>query len=158
MAQTKPIEKSHEAAEIDSRPLPAPRSDDEAVAMADRPPRLRGNTYIDDEVVSVIARIAAEGVPGVYKIGESNLRNVLSRFSRHHGVEAEVGLHEAAADIELTVEFGYSMRDVAQDARERIIDAVESMTGRRVVEVNVYVIDVYVPKAAGGSRRRRELE
>ena len=155
MAQTKPIEESHVAVEKSSRPLPA---GDDSMPLADRPPRLRGNTYIDDEVVSVIARIAAEQVPGVYQIGESSLRNVLSRFRRQHGVEAEVGLHEAAADIELTVEFGYSMRDVAQDVRERIIEAVESMTGRRVTEVNVYIIDVDVPKSAGGSRRRRELE
>ncbi len=121
------------------------------------PPRMRGNTYIDDEVVSVISRIAAEQVPGVHKIGESSLRNMFSRLSRHHGVEAEAGLHEAAADIEMTVEFGYSMRDVAQDVRERVINAIESMTGRRVVEVNIYILDVYIPKSAG-PRRRRELE
>ena len=130
---------------------------DHELTGSERPARLRGNTYIDDEVISVIARIAAEQVPGIHQIGESSLRNVFSRFRRHAGVEAEVGLREAAADIEITIEFGYSMRDVAEDVRERIIDAIESMTGRRVIEVNVFVVDVYVPKTAG-RRRRRELE
>ncbi|MEM9492270.1 MAG: Asp23/Gls24 family envelope stress response protein, partial [Myxococcota bacterium] len=130
---------------------------DTTMAPSDRPARSRGNTYIDDEVISVIARIAAEQVPGIHQIGDSSLRNVFSRFRRHAGVEAEVGLREAAADIEIIVEFGYSMREVAELVRERIIDAIESMTGRYVVEVNVYVVDVFVPKSAG-QRRRRELE
>lgn len=128
-----------------------------AVAASHRPARLRGNTFIDDEVISVIARIAAEQVPGIHQIGESNLRNVFSRFRRHAGVEAEVGMREAAADIEITIEFGYSMREVAEDVRERIIEAIESMTSRHVVEVNVFVVDVYVPKTTA-QRRRRELE
>lgn len=141
--------KAPEALEVSDR--------DKALAPSERLARLRGNTYIDDEVISVIARIAAEQVPGIHQIGASNLRNVFSRFRRHSGVEAEVGMREAAADIEITVEFGYSMREVAEDVRERVIDSIESMTGRTVVEVNVFVVNVFVPKSAG-QRRRRELE
>lgn len=159
MKQTKPVQEADRVREaIDSsQPTAMVAETDTAIAPSERPARLRGNTYIDDEVISVIARIAAEQVPGIHQIGESNLRNVFSRFRRHAGVEAEVGMREAAADIEITIEFGYSMREVAEDVRERIIDAIESMTSRHVVEVNVFVVDVYVPKSAG-QRRRRELE
>lgn len=126
-------------------------------SLANRPARLRGSTFIDDGVVAVISRIAAEQIPGVHQIGESSLRTVLSRWRRSHGVDAEVGLEEAAADIEIVVEFGHPMRDVAQDVREQVIEAIESMTGRRVVEVNIYVTDVHVPKTAA-QRHRRELK
>ena len=119
-------------------------------------PRTRGRTYIDDEVVSVIARIAAEEVPGVHKIGDSSLRKIMSRLGRHHGVDAEVGMQEAAVDVEIVVDFGFSIREIAEEMRERIIGTVESMTGRRVVEVNIYVVDVHVPKIE--RRQRRELE
>lgn len=121
------------------------------------PPRQRGKTFIEDDVISVIARSAAEQSPGVHQIGESSLRTMLSRFGRHHGVQAETGLEEAAADIEVIAEMGYSIRDMAEEIRERVIETVEAMTGRKVIEVNIFVVDIFVPRVAG-RRPRRELE
>lgn len=123
----------------------------------DKPARLRGRTYIEDDVIAVIARIAAVQVEGVHSLGESSLRSIMSRFSRHRGVEAETGMVEAAVDLEIVVELGHSIKDVAEDMRERVVDAVESMTGRRVVEVNIFVVDVHVPKTSE-KRHRRELK
>lgn len=116
----------------------------------------RGKTYIADEVVSVIARLAAEQVEGIHSLGEPSLRNLMSRLGRHHGVEAEVGMKEAAVDIEVIVEFGYPIKDVAQTLRRHVIETIEQMTGRRVVEVDVHVVDVHVPKPE--RRTRRNLE
>jgi uncharacterized alkaline shock family protein YloU len=121
-----------------------------------RPARTRGRTFISDEVVSIIARRAAEQTEGVHQVGESSLRAVFSRFGRHHGVEAEVGLKEAAVDVEIVVEFGHPIRDVAQSLREAVIDAIESMTGRSVVEVDIHVADIFVPEVR--ARPRRQLE
>lgn len=132
---------------------PAGRVDPEAEA------RVRGHTYIADEVVSVIARIAAEQVEGVHKLGSSNLRGLFSRFgkqARHGGVDSEIGMKEAAVDIEIIVEFGYPIREVSEALRERVIDTVEQTTGRKVVEVNIWVVDVHVPQVE--TRPRRELE
>lgn len=131
-----------------------------AVAGSDRgstAPQTRGKTFISDEVISVIARLAAEQVEGIHKLGDSNMRAMLSRLGRHHGVASEVGLKEAAIDIDVVIEFGYPIRDVAEQLREAIIVSVEQMTGRRVVEVNVNVFDVHVPKVEQ-KRTRRELE
>ena len=130
-----------------TKPKPAP---------ADRPARERGSTYIEDDVVSVIARIAAEQVPGIHKLGDSSLRSIMSRLGRSHGVDAAVGMKEAAVDLEIIVEFGHSIVEVAQEIRERVIDTVEAMTGRKVVEVNIFVIDVHVAKIE--HRNRRQLE
>jgi uncharacterized alkaline shock family protein YloU len=119
-------------------------------------PRHRGKTFISDEVVSVIARLAAEQVEGIHLIGLSNFRSILSRFGRHRGVEAEVGMKEAAIDIDVTVIFGYPIRELAQELREVIIDSVERMTGRQVVEVNINVNDVHVPGREPKTRRQLE--
>lgn len=120
------------------------------------PPRHRGKTYIADEVVSVIARLAAEQVDGIHQIGVSNFRSMFSRGGRHRGVEAEVGMKEAAIDIDVTVLFGYPIRELAQELRESVIDSVEQMTGRRVVEVNINVNDVHIPGREQKSRRQLE--
>ena len=120
--------------------------------------RDRGKTFISDEVVSVIARIAAEQVEGIHQLGESSFRTLLSRFGRSHGIDSEVGMKEAAVDISVVAEFGYPLREVAGELRERVIDAVEQMTGRRVVEVNVHVMDIHVPRTDTRSNGRRQLE
>jgi uncharacterized alkaline shock family protein YloU len=135
---------------------PAELPRDRGAETETKPARERGSTYIEDDVVSVIARIAAEQVPGIHKLGDSSLRRIVSRLGRHHGVDSEVGMKQAAVDLEIVVEFGYSIVDVAQELRERVIETVESMTGRSVVEVNVFVIDVNVPKVE--TRHRRQLE
>ena len=116
----------------------------------------RGKTYIADDVVSIIARIAAEQVEGVHQIGESNLRGMIARLGRSKGVESEVGLKEAAVDIEVVVEYGYPIKKVAQELRAQIIENVEYMTGRSVVEVNVHVVDVYIPKTEKQAKRQLE--
>jgi uncharacterized alkaline shock family protein YloU len=116
----------------------------------------RGKTYISDEVVSIIARIAAEQVEGVFKIGESSLRGIFSRLGRSSGVESEVGLKEAAVDVEIVVEYGYPIKMLAEELRKTIIQNVEYMTGRRVIEVNIHVVDVHVHKVE--KRAKRQLE
>ena len=113
-----------------------------------------GKTWIADEVVSIIAQIAAEQVEGVHQLGESNLRSMLPKLGRHRGVESEVGLKEAAIDIEVVVTFGYPIWQVADTIREQVIESVEHMTRRRVVEVNIHIVDVHVPKVAARPSRR----
>ena len=136
-----------------------PASSSKPVPMkspAKEPPR--GKTFIADEVVSVIARIAAEQVEGVHQLGDSNLRGVFSRLGRHGGIESEVGFKEAAIDVDVVVEYGFPITKVASVLRKQIIDTVEYMTGRNVVEVNINVVDVHVPKSETQQKQKRALE
>lgn len=116
----------------------------------------RGKTVIADEVVSIIARVTAEQVAGVHQIGDSTLRGVFSRMGRGGGIASEVGLKEAAVDLNIVVEYGFPIHEVAQTLREKIIEAVEMMTGRHVVEVNVHVVDVHIPRVEQSTKRNLE--
>ncbi|MYS06833.1 Asp23/Gls24 family envelope stress response protein, partial [Streptomyces sp. SID6041] len=62
------------------------------------------------------------------------------------GVKVEVGERQAAIDLELVVEYGVPITDVAQDVRENVIVAVERITGLEVVEVNISINDVHLPE------------
>ena len=128
----------------------------EGTAKSPGVPEDKGKTHIADEVVSIIARIAAEQVEGVHQIGDSNLRGMIARMGRSKGVESEVGFKEAAVDIEVVVEYGYPIKRVASTLRKQIIESVEFMTGRVVIEVNVHVVDVHIPKVE--KRTKRQLE
>jgi uncharacterized alkaline shock family protein YloU len=115
----------------------------------------RGRTSVSNEVISVIARLAAEQVEGVHSIAEPSLKGLLdARIGRHAGVASEVGLEEAAVDVSMVVVYGFPIKEVASALRREIITTVETMTGMQVVEVNIDVHDVHVPKPKQRSRRQ----
>ncbi|QEV17407.1 Asp23/Gls24 family envelope stress response protein [Streptomyces alboniger] len=113
----------------------------------------RGRTTIADGVVEKIAGLAARDVEGVHAMGGGLARTfgaVRDRVpggskSVSRGVKAEVGEVQTALDLEIVVEYGVPIDDVAQDVRENVIAAVERMTGLEVVEVNIAVSDVKLP-------------
>jgi uncharacterized alkaline shock family protein YloU len=112
----------------------------------------RGTTTISDAVVAKIATLAAQEVYGVSRLGgavSGAIGSVVGRIrgSEHDtsGVSVEVGEREAAIDITMSVEYPASLHEVADAVRERVIERVESMTGLRVVEVNISVTDLTFP-------------
>ncbi|MFC8825735.1 Asp23/Gls24 family envelope stress response protein [Streptomyces sp. NPDC057137] len=116
-------------------------------------PSVRGRTTIADGVVEKIAGLAARDVVGVHAMGSGMSRTfgaVRDRVpggtkSVSRGVKAEVGEVQTALDLEIVVDYGVSIGDVARDVRENVISAVERMTGLEVVEVNIAVSDVKLP-------------
>jgi uncharacterized alkaline shock family protein YloU len=60
-------------------------------------------------------------------------------------VSVEVGEKQAAVDLQLAVEYGVSIADLARAVRRNVITAIERMTGLEVVEVNIAVNDIHIP-------------
>ncbi|MFF4321773.1 Asp23/Gls24 family envelope stress response protein [Streptomyces sp. NPDC001568] len=123
---------------------------------AAKAPADRGRTTIADGVVEKIAGLAAREVIGVHAMGNGGglsrtfgaVRDRVpggARASVSRGVKAEVGEVQTALDLEIVVDYGVSIRDVARAVRENVVSAVERMTGLEVVEVNIAVSDVKLP-------------
>ncbi|PKN55533.1 MAG: Asp23/Gls24 family envelope stress response protein [Deltaproteobacteria bacterium HGW-Deltaproteobacteria-14] len=117
-----------------------------------------GHTSVGGNVVEVIAGIAAREVAGVYQIGKGRLRGAFARVAgtkeTSHGVSAEVGKREIAADLEMIVEYGYNLFQVAERVRAIVIRRLEEMTALTVKEVNIHVMDVhYTPDGPPPPRR-----
>ncbi|WP_399883443.1 Asp23/Gls24 family envelope stress response protein [Streptomyces sp. BBFR51] len=118
-------------------------------------PGTRGRTTIADGVVEKITGMAARDVAGVHAMGSGMSRTFGAVRDRvpgggtksgvSRGVKAEVGEKQTALDLEIVVEYGVSIADVARDVRENVVAAVERMTGLEVVEVNIAVSDVKLP-------------
>ncbi|MEU0354438.1 MULTISPECIES: Asp23/Gls24 family envelope stress response protein [Streptomyces] len=121
---------------------------------ASEPAATRGRTSIADTVVVKIAGMAAREIPGVYDMGGGLSRTLGAVRDRvpggrpnvGRGVKVEVGERQTAIDLDLVVEYGVAITDVARDVRENVIAAVERTTGLEVVEVNVTVNDVHLPE------------
>ncbi len=114
-----------------------------------------GTIKITDEVVAIIAGIAAMEVPGVTSMSggiAGGIAEALGRKNLSKGVKVEVGEKEAAIDLFIIIEYGYRIPEVAWTIQERVKNAVEDMTGLNVVEVNIHIQGVNIEK-----EHRKEL-
>jgi uncharacterized alkaline shock family protein YloU len=121
----------------------------------------QGKTTIAASVVQKIAGIAAREISGVYAMGGGVSRAfgaIRERIpgggtgvTNIAGVQVEVGEKQAAIDLDLVVEYGASIVDLARAVRRNVITAVEAMTGLEVIEVNIAVNDIHLPEFDDGS-------
>ncbi len=108
-----------------------------------------GAIRIADEVVSIIAGLAATEVEGVASMSGGivgGIAEALGRKNLSKGVKVEVGEQEAAVDLYLIVGYGSRIPDVAWTVQENVKKAIETMTGLAVVNVNVHVQGVSFPQ------------
>lgn len=118
-----------------------------------------GSVRIADEVVAVIAGVAATEVPGVAGMSGGIVGGISERLGLKNlqkGVKVEVGEREAAMDMHIVVDYGVRIPEVAQQVQESVKKAVEQMTGLKVVEVNVHIQGVAfdLPEGDTGLRPR----
>lgn len=98
---------------------------------------------IADDVVAVIAGVAVSEVPGVAEMAggfAGGITEVLSgKKNLAKGIKVEVGDKETKIDVNIIVEYGVRIPDVAFEIQNRVKKSVETMTGLTVTEVNVHV-------------------
>lgn len=113
----------------------------------------QGKTSIADTVVAKIVGMATREVPGVYAMGAGMSRAFGTMRERipgvagpsvTQGVRVEVGERQAAVDLDVIVEYGVSIPDLAAGVRRGVISAVETMCGLEVTEVNLTIGDIHV--------------
>ncbi|WNQ09395.1 Asp23/Gls24 family envelope stress response protein [Paenibacillus aurantius] len=105
-----------------------------------------GHIQIAPEVIEVIAGLAAVEVRGVAGMSggfAGGIAELLGRKNLSKGVKVEVGQREAAVDVNIIIEYGYKIPEVAGEIQDNVKRAIESMTGLDVVEVNVHIHDVH---------------
>jgi uncharacterized alkaline shock family protein YloU len=101
-----------------------------------------GIIRISDDVVSTIAGLAALETPGIAAMSGGISEGLAKRLSGKNvqkGVSVEVGQLEAAIDLRVIIHYGSRVQDVCRDLQDNVREAVENMTGLKVIEVNVKV-------------------
>lgn len=109
-----------------------------------------GIVKISDEVVEVIAGLAAADIKGVIGLSSGlvgGITHVLSgKKNLAKGVKVNVGEDSASIDLNLVVQYGIKISEIAASVQENVKRAVESMTGLVVSGVNIYIQNVVLPK------------
>lgn len=101
-----------------------------------------GDIRIADEVISIVASLAAQEVPGVLRMSgglTDELNSLLGKQTSSKGVKLSFDGKVVNANIYLIMEYGYCIPEVALVVQEKVKDAIETMTGYEVqfVDVNI---------------------
>lgn len=106
---------------------------------------LLGQVHIADEVLAIIAGLAAEEVEGVSKL-TGNLSNELaSKLGKKNpakGVKVELLPGEVKVELSLEILYDYSIPKVSASVQDKVKQAIETMTGLTVTEVNIRIVGV----------------
>lgn len=109
---------------------------------------------ISDDVVAVIAGVAVSEVQGVASMAGGFAGGISEVFSGKKnmakGIKVDVTENTAKIDVNIIVEYGSRIPDVAFEIQNRVKKAVENMTGLKVEEVNVHVQGVNTDIAKEG--------
>ncbi len=124
----------------------------EEVEISEEEISVEGNdtVKISNEAVATYAGIAVSEVSGVYGMagGFAGLTEALSgKKNLAKGIKVDVGEKEAKIDVNIIVEYGARIPEVAFEIQSRVKKSVENMTGLKVLEVNVHVQGVHAVTA-----------
>lgn len=107
-----------------------------------------GTISYANEVIAIISGIAAseiEGIAGMVTTG--GLGEIISKNRNiTRGVKVEVGTEEVSVDLYTIVEYGQPIQKVASEVQENVRKSIESMTGLKVVRVDIHVQGVSFEK------------
>ena len=107
-----------------------------------------GTIKYANEVIAIIAGVAASEVEGIAGMCTSGgISDIIGRNRNiTRGVKVEIGSEEASVDLYIIVEYGSPIQKVAAEVQENVRKAIETMTGLRVVCVDVHVQGVSFEK------------
>lgn len=159
-SESPPSESSDSGSSQETRTIPESRGGGSSATAAHKDESPQGRTTIAASVVEKIAGIAAREITGVHAMGGGVSRAFGALRERipgggtssTSGVQVEVGEKQAAVDLDVIVEYGASIVDIARAVRRNVIHGVERMTGLEVIEVNISVNDIHVPEEGEDTR------
>ncbi|MGN1377674.1 MAG: Asp23/Gls24 family envelope stress response protein [Dorea sp.] len=110
-----------------------------------------GEVKIADEVVAIIAGLAAMEVDGVSSMAGNATRELISKLgmkSLSKGVKVDVLEGIVTVSLALNLKYGYNIMDITAKVQDKVKSAIENMTGLEVADVNIRIAGVDIPEEA----------
>ena len=104
-----------------------------------------GEVQIADEVVAIIAGLAATEVEGVDSMAGNITNELVGKLGMKNlskGVKVDVTEEHVSADLSLNIRYGYNIPSVSEQVQEKVSTAIENKTGLTVLDVNVKIAGV----------------
>lgn len=104
-----------------------------------------GEVQIADEVVAIIAGLAATEVEGVDSMAGNITNELVGKLGMKNlskGVKVDVTEEHVSVNMSLNMKYGYSIPSVCETVQEKVKNAIENMTGLTVLDVNIKIAGV----------------
>ena len=111
-----------------------------------------GEVKVADEVVAIIAGLAATEVEGVDSLGGNITSEIVSKLGMKNlskGVKVEVLDGVVTVDLTLNIEYGMNILETSKKVQEKVKAAIENMTGLEVADVNIHIASVDMENEKG---------
>ncbi|MFP4199974.1 MAG: Asp23/Gls24 family envelope stress response protein [Bacillota bacterium] len=108
-----------------------------------------GEVRISNDVLAVIAGIAAGEIPGVAGMVGGLVENISEKLGRHdlrRGVKIDARGNTVSVALHISVEYGCRIPDAARKLQAKIKEAIENMTDLEVTAVDIHVQEVVFPE------------
>lgn len=106
-----------------------------------------GEVHISDEVVAIIAGLAATEVDGVCSMAGNITNELVSKLgmkSLSKGVKVTISEKNVVVDVALNIKYGYEIPAVSKKVQDRVKSAIETMTGLEVTAVNIKIASLNI--------------
>lgn len=106
-----------------------------------------GEVQIADEVVAIIAGLAATEVEGVDSLAGNMSNELVGKLGMKNlskGVKVDVTEEHVSVNISMNLKYGYSIPVVCEKVQDKVKSAIENMTGLTVLDVNIKIAGVNV--------------
>lgn len=108
-----------------------------------------GEVRIADEVIAIIAGLAATEAEGVSSMAGNITNELVSKLGMKNlskGIKIEIKENVVRVDVALNIRFGYAIPEVSTKVQERVKSAIENMTGLEVSNINIRIAGVNIEK------------
>ena len=108
---------------------------------------MMGEVRIADEVVAIIAGLAATEVDGVDSMAGNITNELVGKLGMKNlskGVKVDVTEEHVSVDLSLNIKYGYNIPDVSERVQDRVKSAIENMAGLTVLDVNIRIAGVNI--------------
>ena len=109
-----------------------------------------GEVHIADEVVAIVAGLAATDVDGVASMAGNITNELVGKLGMKNlskGVKVDVTEEHVSVDLSLNIRYGYNIPAVSEQVQEKVSTAIENMTGLTVLDVNIKIAGVSLEEA-----------
>lgn len=108
-----------------------------------------GEVHIADEVIAVIAGLAATEVEGVASMAGNITNELVAKIGKRNlskGVAVELADNTISVNLSLNIKYGYNVIEISGAVQDKVKAALENMTGFKVADVNVRIASVVTEK------------
>ena len=106
-----------------------------------------GEVHISDEVVAIIAGLAATEIEGVQSMAGNITNELVSKLGMKNlskGVKVTISDESVEVSLALNIKYGYEIPAVSKKVQDKVKSAIETMTGLTVTAVNIKIVSLNI--------------